>query len=98
MARVQAIPSIVQEFDSANDMGWYGSAFLLAKYLPPRPFPIRSRLTGSSCAVQPLSGKIYTCFETKVRCAHSPHRASHLALRHWEAGADDLASSPSYPS
>lgn len=42
---VTAIPKITNEFHSLGDVGWYGSAFLLAKYIftlgtvliPPRP-------------------------------------------------------------
>ncbi|TVY82122.1 Efflux pump mlcE [Lachnellula suecica] len=43
-----AIPLITDQFHSLQDVGWYGSAYLLA-----------------SCAVQPLTGKIYTDFNLK---------------------------------
>ncbi|KAK6614701.1 efflux pump, partial [Botrytis cinerea] len=43
-----AIPRITSEFHSVEDIGWYGSAYLL-----------------SSCAMQPLSGKLYTYFSLK---------------------------------
>ncbi|KAH8593546.1 putative MFS transporter [Bisporella sp. PMI_857] len=43
-----AIPKITTEFRSLNDVGWYGSAYLLA-----------------NCALQPLTGKIYTYFDSK---------------------------------
>ncbi|MCJ1277841.1 hypothetical protein MMC21_005655 [Puttea exsequens] len=43
-----AIPRITSDFHSLRDVGWYGSAYLIA-----------------SCAVQPLTGKIYTYFNNK---------------------------------
>ncbi|RYP44830.1 hypothetical protein DL768_008750 [Monosporascus sp. mg162] len=43
-----ATPKITGEFHSLNDIGWYGTSYLLA-----------------SCALQPLSGKIYTYFNVK---------------------------------
>ncbi|KAF5878853.1 putative mfs multidrug transporter protein [Botrytis fragariae] len=43
-----AIPRITSDFRSVEDIGWYGSAYLL-----------------SNCAVQPLSGKLYTYFSLK---------------------------------
>ncbi|TGO24259.1 hypothetical protein BPAE_0107g00060 [Botrytis paeoniae] len=43
-----AIPRITSEFHSVEDIGWYGSAYLL-----------------SNCAMQPLSGKLYTYFSLK---------------------------------
>lgn len=43
-----AIPKITSDFHSLNDVGWYGSAYLLTQ-----------------CAIQPLSGRIYTEFGMK---------------------------------
>ncbi|KAL2829500.1 major facilitator superfamily domain-containing protein [Aspergillus cavernicola] len=43
-----AIPRITSTFHSLNDVGWYGTAYLMA-----------------NCAVQPLSGKMYTYFNSK---------------------------------
>ncbi|KAL4964281.1 MDR family MFS transporter [Aspergillus stella-maris] len=43
-----AIPRITSDFHSLNDVGWYGTAYLVA-----------------NCAVQPLSGKMYTHFNSK---------------------------------
>ncbi|KAL4953937.1 major facilitator superfamily domain-containing protein [Aspergillus filifer] len=43
-----AIPRITTDFHSLNDVGWYGTAYLVA-----------------NCAVQPLSGKMYTHFNSK---------------------------------
>ncbi|KAL4931418.1 major facilitator superfamily domain-containing protein [Aspergillus undulatus] len=43
-----AIPRITTTFHSLNDVGWYGTAYLVA-----------------NCAVQPLSGKMYTYFNSK---------------------------------
>ncbi|KAG0652220.1 Efflux pump mlcE [Hyphodiscus hymeniophilus] len=45
----QAIPQITSDFNSLNDIGWYGSAYLLA-----------------SCSFQPLAGKLYSQFSSKV--------------------------------
>lgn len=47
---MQAIPRITSDFHSLTDVGWYGSAYLLA-----------------NCALQPLAGKLYTHFGSKVR-------------------------------
>ncbi|KAF2103662.1 efflux pump [Rhizodiscina lignyota] len=44
-----AIPRITNQFHSLQDVGWYGSAYLLA-----------------SCSLQPLTGKIYSLFSTKI--------------------------------
>ncbi|OHF04572.1 efflux pump [Colletotrichum orchidophilum] len=41
-----AIPQITNDFHSLGDVGWYGSAFLLAKCV--------------TCALQPLAGRLYT--------------------------------------
>lgn len=46
---MQAIPRITSDFRSLTDVGWYGSAYLLA-----------------NCALQPLAGKLYTHFGSKV--------------------------------
>ncbi|KAL3440264.1 major facilitator superfamily domain-containing protein [Aspergillus insuetus] len=43
-----AIPRITTTFHSLNDVGWYGTAYLVA-----------------NCGVQPLSGKMYTYFNSK---------------------------------
>ncbi|KAL3478143.1 major facilitator superfamily domain-containing protein [Aspergillus californicus] len=43
-----AIPRITTDFHSLDDVGWYGTAYLVA-----------------NCAVQPLSGKMYTYFKSK---------------------------------
>ncbi|KAL5342653.1 major facilitator superfamily domain-containing protein [Aspergillus crustosus] len=43
-----AIPRITSTFHSLNDVGWYGTAYLL-----------------TNCALQPLSGKLYTYFNIK---------------------------------
>ncbi|KAL4864371.1 hypothetical protein BDV12DRAFT_201149 [Aspergillus spectabilis] len=43
-----AIPRITSAFHSLNDVGWYGTAYLL-----------------TNCALQPLSGKLYTYFNIK---------------------------------
>ncbi|CAG8975255.1 hypothetical protein HYALB_00007955 [Hymenoscyphus albidus] len=45
---VTAIPRITTDFGSLADVGWYGSAYLIA-----------------SCALQPLTGKIYSQFSLK---------------------------------
>ena len=44
----QAIPRITSDFHSLQDVGWYGSAYLI-----------------STCAFQPLAGKLYTCLRSK---------------------------------
>ncbi|OAA50707.1 Major facilitator superfamily domain, general substrate transporter [Cordyceps fumosorosea ARSEF 2679] len=44
-----ATPRITSDFHSLTDVGWYGSAYLLA-----------------NCALQPLAGKIYTYFNSKI--------------------------------
>ncbi|KAJ3497861.1 hypothetical protein NLG97_g1571 [Lecanicillium saksenae] len=44
-----ATPRITSDFHSLTDVGWYGSAYLLA-----------------NCSLQPLAGKIYTYFNSKV--------------------------------
>ncbi|KIM97836.1 hypothetical protein OIDMADRAFT_203035 [Oidiodendron maius Zn] len=43
-----AIPRITNQFHSLPDIGWYGSAYLLA-----------------NCALQPMTGKIYSKFSAK---------------------------------
>ncbi|CAI7632202.1 unnamed protein product [Penicillium palitans] len=43
-----AIPRITTTFHSLNDVGWYGTAYLL-----------------SNCALQPLTGKMYTYYNNK---------------------------------
>ncbi|KAL4905585.1 hypothetical protein BDW74DRAFT_167766 [Aspergillus multicolor] len=43
-----AIPRITTTFHSLNDVGWYGTAYLV-----------------TNCAVQPLSGKLYTYFNSR---------------------------------
>ena len=45
---VTAIPHITTQFHSLGDVGWYGSAYLLA-----------------ACSLQPLTGKLYTLFNSK---------------------------------
>ncbi|KAF2425518.1 efflux pump [Tothia fuscella] len=45
---VTAIPQITTDFHALSDVGWYGSAYLLA-----------------NCALQPLTGKLYTQFSSK---------------------------------
>lgn len=66
----QAIPKITTEFHSLLDVGWYGSAYQLAKLVlltmsrkKKNCIDPNSRLSAS---LQPLSGKIYTYFTTKV--------------------------------
>ncbi|KAN0106594.1 MFS general substrate transporter [Hyaloscypha variabilis] len=44
-----AIPRITSDFHSLTDIGWYGSAYLLA-----------------NCSLQPMAGKIYGRFDSKV--------------------------------
>ncbi|KAF1985121.1 MFS general substrate transporter [Aulographum hederae CBS 113979] len=46
---VVAIPVITSDFHSLDDVGWYGSAYMLA-----------------NCALQPLAGKFYTLFSSKI--------------------------------
>ncbi|KAL4786911.1 major facilitator superfamily domain-containing protein [Aspergillus varians] len=43
-----AIPRITSDFHSLDDVGWYGTAYLVA-----------------CCSVQPLTGKMYTYFNSK---------------------------------
>lgn len=64
-----AIPRITDRFHSLDDVGWYGTAYLLAKsvVLLLRDLPNASlTIIFCSCAVQPLTGKIYTHFSNKA--------------------------------
>ncbi|KAJ8133036.1 hypothetical protein O1611_g589 [Lasiodiplodia mahajangana] len=54
-----AIPVITVEFNSIRDVGWYGSAFMLA--LANHTWCSAQ----SRCASQPLAGKTYTLFSKK---------------------------------
>ena len=65
---MQAIPRITSDFHSLPDVGWYGSAYLLAKYDVHFPTLFsHTKLNGEdSCSLQPLTGKFYTYFSTKV--------------------------------
>uniref|UniRef100_A0A093URC9 Putative HC-toxin efflux carrier TOXA n=1 Tax=Talaromyces marneffei PM1 TaxID=1077442 RepID=A0A093URC9_TALMA len=50
---VTAIPKITTDFSSLSDLGWYGSAYLIARYVSP------------SCALQPVTGKMFSNFNLK---------------------------------
>lgn len=65
---MQAIPRITSDFHSLPDVGWYGSAYLLAKYVVHFPALFNhTKLNGeNSCSLQPLTGKFYTYFSYKV--------------------------------
>jgi MFS family permease len=45
-----AIPRITSQFNSVDDIGWYGSAYSF-----------------STCALQPIAGKLFANFSMKVR-------------------------------
>ncbi|PQE10900.1 MFS multidrug transporter protein [Rutstroemia sp. NJR-2017a WRK4] len=58
-----AIPRITNHFHSLDDVGWYGSAYLLCNtevLQQQGPY-----LLNHSCSLQPLSGKLYTYFSSK---------------------------------
>lgn len=64
-----AIPHITSQFHSLPDVGWYGSAYQLARYnSPPEIRPVVT-LTNESASLQPLTGKLYTHLSSKVRAS-----------------------------
>lgn len=65
-----AIPKISSQFDSSDDIGWYGSAYLL-----------------TSCALQPVYGRVYTIFDIK--------KAFLITLAVFELGSLLCGSAPS---
>ncbi|KAK0624576.1 major facilitator superfamily domain-containing protein [Bombardia bombarda] len=64
-----ATPKITGDFHSLDDIGWYGTAYLLAKWvenLEKAMFKLILTTPLLSCVLQPLSGKIYTYFTVKI--------------------------------
>jgi hypothetical protein len=83
LTRAQAIPRITNQFHSLDDVAWYGSAYTLARYgvfVTPLGHP-RADLD-SSCALQPLTGKFYTYFKSKVRTLSYPPLPLPNSIRH----------------
>ncbi|KAK7709063.1 hypothetical protein SLS64_006547 [Diaporthe eres] len=64
----QAIPRITDTFNSLPDVGWYASAYQFGRSVIYRNlFGNDSAKTTDSAAPQPLTGKVYTHFNSKVR-------------------------------
>lgn len=63
---VTAIPQITSDFHSLQDVGWYGSAYQLARYAHLIGFNWKLTEIEVSAAFLPLTGKIYTNFTSKV--------------------------------
>ncbi|OLN93194.1 putative HC-toxin efflux carrier TOXA 21 [Colletotrichum chlorophyti] len=67
-----AVPSITSEFHSLDDVGWYVAAYQLARYVRfgVSTAAMKIRVTVSliinSAALQPLTGKMYTQYSSKV--------------------------------
>ena len=67
---VAAVPRITDDFNSLDDIGWYGAAYQLGRCVKPMTFDLRE--DGGvdsfySAVFQPLTGKIYMKFKPKVR-------------------------------
>ena len=77
LLNLQAIPLITDQFHSLQDVGWYGSTYLLARYGFARTCSnfCPTNLPDYSCATQPLTGKVYTNFNIKVSAV--PASCSH---------------------
>jgi hypothetical protein len=74
---VTAIPKITSTFHSLPDVGWYGAAYNLSRSVLALEHVNFRRLytnDSSSSALQPLAGKFYTYFKTKVHnaCTSAP--------------------------
>ena len=63
---VTAVPRITSRFHSLHDVGWYGSAYQLARYTMQASFEDWLVDMVSSATLQPLTGKVYVNFKTKV--------------------------------
>jgi hypothetical protein len=61
----KAIPKITSDFHSLNDVGWYGSSYLLARYGSPHCI-MYDKANYHSAALTPMAGKIYTRYNSKV--------------------------------
>lgn len=62
----QAIPVITTHFHSLEDLGWYGSSYQIARYSLNRVDQMIPTNSTISACLQPLTGRIYTNFRTKV--------------------------------
>lgn len=63
---VTAIPQITTDFHSLQDVGWYGSAYQLSRYVPCLGFDCELTKIGISAALLPLTGNVYVNFDSKV--------------------------------
>ncbi len=63
---VTAVPQITTDFHSLQDVGWYGSAYQLSRYVPCLEFDCELTETGISAALLPLTGNLYVNFDSKV--------------------------------
>ena len=66
-----AIPRITTQFSSINDVGWYGSAYLVSlnffqSEVSNLRFPILTYSQLTMTSLQPSFGKIYTFFNIKI--------------------------------
>lgn len=81
---VTAIPKITSAFESLPDIGWYGAAYNLARYVLLSLVNLmadKKNLDTDSCvssAFQPLAGKFYTYFQTKVSSCQTRQNYSPL--------------------
>jgi len=63
---VTAIPQITSDFHSLQDLGWYASAYQLARWAHLIDFNWKLTDIEVSAAFLPLTGKLYTNFTSKV--------------------------------
>ena len=63
---VTAIPQITSDLHSLEDVGWYGSAYQLARCVHWFDFSFELTKSDISAAFLPLTGKIYVNFTSKV--------------------------------
>ncbi|RDL38696.1 Uncharacterized protein BP5553_03036 [Venustampulla echinocandica] len=62
-----AVPRITSDFHSLTDIGWYGSAYLLSRIQHCYDlFQKEANNLESSCALQPMTGKIFSQFDSKL--------------------------------
>ncbi len=74
---VAAVPRITDDFNSLNDIGWYGAAYQLGRYVNTSSEYNVWTLNWHACSAvfQPLTGKIYMKFKPKVSQFSAPHLA-----------------------
>lgn len=73
---VTAIPRITSDFHSLSDVGWYGSAYQLARCAHWIDFNWKLTDIEVSAAFLPLTGKLYTNFTSKVSRRISTYHVS----------------------